>query len=108
MLLANHSNRTNLRYPMMRTLEQLKKDSRVALQYRNHHRILAHLDWLLERYWARAATLDYDKSIRDVVVCDLFFTANSWVTLFHQRHPAMEKGRYPAVLALFEASVEHL
>ena len=94
----------NIQYTMMPTAAQWKKDSNVAFAFRSQDRVLTHVDWLLERLAARNGNV----SMQMVIVADIFFTANSWVKLFHKKDPNVKAERYPAIMGLFECAVKML
>jgi hypothetical protein len=93
-----------LKYNDIPSVQRFQKDSSVTFATRKDDRILVHLDWLLERYNARQD----DWSLRRIILCDLFLTANFWVKSFHENNKSILKERYPAVLALFEVTVDKL
>ncbi len=96
----------HFKYSTVPSAARFKQDSSVAFAVRKDDRILAHLDFLLERHDHYGRDLDFNKC--RVILCDLFLTANYWIKCFHEKSPRMRKERYPAVLALFEVSIEEL
>jgi hypothetical protein len=103
----------HFRYDAIPSVAQFRSDSSVTFAVRGDDKILAHLDWLLERFhfYCRKA----DNELPRIILCEIFLTANYWIKSYHQHVKAnhekrlgMRKERYPAVLALFEAVVERL
>jgi hypothetical protein len=91
-------------YTSVPSASTFQKDSSVALAIRRQDRILSHMDWLLTEY-EKATTPS-----KHVILTDLFLTTNFWIKSWHEKRPSieMQKERYPAVLALFEAAVTEL
>ncbi len=78
------------------------RDSSVAFAFRKDDIILDRMDKLLDHYWATR-----DESKKFIFLCDLFFTADYWLKIYKTRG-SMEKGRQPAVYALFVCAAELL
>jgi hypothetical protein len=85
-------------YAKVPLLAEFQRDSSAALARRSQDRILCHLDSAIAHY--HVAAKRWGK--RNVVLCDLFVTANYWLKSFREKDPATKPERYQAVLALFE------
>ncbi len=89
-------------YNTIPTQAQWLKDSSVRLAVRSHDPILKRIDTLLGYLESLRGQPNYP-----VVVCDLFFTLDYWLKIYRSnRH--MDKGRAPAVQALYERVVKVL
>ena len=95
-----------LTYRHMPSVQQFKKDSSVALAVRDKDIILTHIDRKLQAY--ASAVASNEQNTADLLAMELFQSCNFWIASFNRRNPLMLKGRYPAVLALFEAVVNEL
>jgi hypothetical protein len=104
--IGGRSDMHHITYKGIPSVKQFMHDSSIALAIRNQDKILVHLDWLLERYHVHEGRMN--ASLRRIVLCDIFLTANYWIKSCHEKRPNMKKERYPAVLALFEAAVATL
>jgi hypothetical protein len=93
-------------YNAIPSVKQFQSDSSVTFAVRGEDKILKHLDWLLERYHLHSRKLNAD--LRRIILCEIFLGANYWIKADHEKKPAMKKGRYQAVLALFDAAVREL
>ncbi len=93
-------------YTTMPTLEKFKKDSSVTLAFRDKDIILTHIDAKLAAH--HTAIASHQQAIADLLLIELFQSCNVWITSFNRGNPLLLKGRYLAVLALFEAVVSEL
>jgi hypothetical protein len=96
----------SISYVNIPSAAQFRKDSSVRLAIRSDDTILKHIDWLLERYDENVGLGKFSRYM--VILGDLFLTCNFWLKSYYQKNPLMKKGRYPAVIALFEAVVGRL
>jgi hypothetical protein len=85
-----------MKYQSLPSLNRWQQDSSVALAVRKKDIVLARIDALLEHYWRTK-----DESQRLIFMSDLFFTLDYWLKMY-QTNRVMEKGRLPAVQALYE------
>jgi hypothetical protein len=92
-----------VQYHTIPTLSQWLKDSSVRLAVRKDDQILIYIDSLLEYYDKVRG-----KPNSSVVVCDLFFTLDYWLKIYRTNSRYMEKGRAPAIQALYERVVAEL
>jgi hypothetical protein len=83
-------------------LSAWKKDSSVALAWRSNDPVLKRIDELVQAY-----SLAPDGGARLYIGCDLFFTLDYWLKVYKKKSK-MEKGREPAVMALYKCVVEKL
>jgi hypothetical protein len=93
-------------YASIPTPEQFQHDSSVSFAFRKNDIILSHIDWILQRYKMRVRVGNEPLAVP--ILSHLFLTSNFWIKSFHEGNSNMLKGRYPAVLAVFEASANAL
>lgn len=91
-----------IHYNDVPTLEQWKRDSSVTLATRANDSVLVRIDELVDAV-ARAP----DDGARTYIVSDLFFTLDYWLKVYKTGR-GMEKGREPAVMALYKCVVDEL
>jgi hypothetical protein len=91
-----------MNYKSLPSLAAWQKDSNVIFAIRKEDIILDRIDKLLEHHWL---TKDQSKFI---FLCDLYFTADYWLKMFKTNTRKMEKGREPAMWALYGIVVEEL
>jgi hypothetical protein len=91
-----------IEYKDVPPLEQWKKDSSVALATRNKDQILVRIDELVDAI-GRAA----DGGAWMYLATDLFFTLDYWLKIY-KSNALMEKGREPALMALYKCVVNWL
>lgn len=96
----------SITYKEIPTVKRFMSDSSVTFAVRGEDKILIHLDWLLERY--HLYERKQDESLPQIILCEIFLTANYWIKSLKEKNPRMKEGRYPAVLALFGAAVAEL
>ena len=89
-------------YNNVPTLEQWKRDSSVTLASRASDTVLVRIDELVT-----AVNRTRDAGARNYLVSDLFFTLDYWLKEYKTGR-GMEKGREPAVMALYKYAVEDL
>lgn len=85
-----------LRYTLIPTLTQWRRDSSVAFAFRSSDMILSRIDTLLDLFHNRST------STAAVIACDLFFTLDYWLRSYRTT-TSMEKGRLEAIQALYAA-----
>jgi hypothetical protein len=93
-----------INYGKMPSPAEFHRDSSVMMAVRSQDRILSHLDEALARYHITRKI--YNR--RNVILCDMFVTANYWLKSFREKNPAMKEGRYQAILALFQRVTSEL
>jgi len=91
------------KYKNIPALSKWQSDSSVTFAARKDDRILAQIDFLVERYHHHLR--EGNGTMQTTIVSDLFFTLNTWVKLYHQKHPNVKAARYPAIMALFTCVV---
>ena len=79
-----------------------RTDSSVTFAVRKSDAVLDRIDGLLEHYWT-----SNDNCQRLIFLCDLFFSLDYWLKTF-KTNSRMEKGREPAVRALYACAAESL
>lgn len=84
------------------SLSTWKSDSSVRLAIRTNDVALTRVDELMDAF-NRAP----DAGARIYIACDLFFTLDYWLKIF-KSNQKMEKGREPAVMALYKVVVDKL
>jgi hypothetical protein len=89
-------------YASIPSKKQWLSDSSVTLAVRTNDPVLHHIDMLLEHYDRQR----YEPN-SSVVACDLFFTLDYWLKIY-RGNSKMEKGRAPAVQALYECVAKEL
>ncbi|MFN7920351.1 MAG: hypothetical protein U0Q16_09655 [Bryobacteraceae bacterium] len=92
-----------IQYNSVPTLAQWEKDSSVTFAIRNNDQILKRIDFLVGSY-NRAAGDDFARAL---IHADLYFVTDYWLKNC-QRSGKMERGRQPAVYALFVCVVNEL
>jgi hypothetical protein len=88
----------SMKYDSIPSLSRWQQDSSVALAIRKNDIVLARIDALLDHYVRTT-----DSAQRLIFVSDLFFTLDYWLKMY-RTNTRMEKGRLPAVQALYEAT----
>lgn len=91
-----------LAYAAIPTQKQWLHDSSVTLAVRSSDTILKRIDALVGFYDSYRG-----KATASVVACDLFFSLDYWLKIY-RGNPHMEKGRAPAVQALYERVAHEL
>ena len=91
-----------IQYNDIPTLEQWKRDSSVTLATRANDTVLVRIDELVNAV-GRAP----DDGARTYIVSDLFFTLDYWLKVYKTGR-GMEKGREPAIMALYKCVVDEL
>jgi hypothetical protein len=91
-----------MKYDKLPSYSTWQKDSSVTFAIRKHDIVLDRIDGLLEHYWTTK-----DSSQQFIFLCDLYFTLDYWLKVC-KTNTRMEKGREPAVFALFARVVEDL
>jgi hypothetical protein len=103
-------------YTSMPSFEKWMKDSSVTFAVRTKDIILTRIDELLAAL--HASLKQQERSMSILSICEIFMTSNAWIAALHRqtadlkakgKSPAApEKDRYPAMLALFGATVSEL
>jgi hypothetical protein len=91
-----------IEYTNIPSSERWKKDSSVALATRANDQILVRIDELIN---AREIALDDGAKL--YVDTDLFFTLDYWLKIY-KNNSKMDKGREPAIMALYKCVVDTL
>lgn len=89
-------------YNTIPSLQTWKTDSSVTFATRANDTVLSRIDELVDAY-NRAA----DDGARIYIASDLFFTLDYWLKVY-KTSSGMEKGREPAVMALYKCVVDQL
>jgi hypothetical protein len=98
----------SLTYTSLPTVAQWKKDSSVTLAIRSNDRVLLHIDKQLELYRHAIGVGNNMSYMADALLMELFQSCNFWIVRCNQGRDSDQRGRYHAVLALFEVVVSQL
>lgn len=88
-------------YNQMPGLEKWLHDSSVTLAFRNSDPILKDIDYLIASANKRA-------DLKEIVLCDLFFSLDYWLKVYRSHPKKMEARRSPAIFALYQFVVREL
>lgn len=90
-----------IHYTSIPSKTHFQQDTSIRFAFRSDDKILVHLDFLLENYYAKDHT-------RRAILLDLFFTCEFWLKLYEEGHKKMRKERLAGIQALADAVVRAL